>query len=146
MRAIIDADRLPTAVRYYREYMSEPAPLLAPPITIDSGKFSPTSRLTLMSLLTAIESAGEKEYLVVLHSNPDGLVLPVGIGQSSTITADKSVLTAIRLASLAFDLMDDTTTSRHGQEQRAGECMDGFLHQCSRQGSNRLDLLGYERS
>jgi hypothetical protein len=109
MRAIIDADRLPTAVRYYREYMSEPAPLLAPPITIDSGKFSPTNRLTLMSLLTAIDSAGEKEYLVVLHSNPDGLVLPVGIGQSSTITADKSVLTAIRLASLAFDLMDDTT-------------------------------------
>lgn len=108
MRAIIDADRLPTAVNYYRTYMGEPGPQLSQFITIDWDKLNPSKGLTLLSLLKAIDAAGEKEHMVVLHSNPDGLRLPVGIGQGASITADKSVLTAIRLASMAFDLIDDT--------------------------------------
>jgi hypothetical protein len=107
MRIIIDADRLPTAVRYYRAYMLEPAQPPGQFVDIDWDKFSPTHSLTLFSLLTVMDSYAEKEYMVVLHSNPDGLVLPLGVGASHK-TADKSVLSTIRLASVAFDLLSDT--------------------------------------
>jgi hypothetical protein len=107
MRAIIDADHLPTAVRYYNAFPGEPAQQLKDFISIDYDKHDAAHHLTLESLLKELDSTGEKEYLLVLHSDPNGLLLPLGTGPLASRKADKTVLNMIRQASMAFGLMDD---------------------------------------
>ncbi len=109
MRAIIDADRLPTAVRYYTRIKNEPAQQAMNDIFIDN--IDAEKNLTLESLLKKLEaygSGGEKEFLVVLHSTPNGLILPVGGGVPLTINADKSVLQILMLASEVFGDLEDS--------------------------------------
>jgi hypothetical protein len=109
MRAIIDADHLPTAVRYYTMFPGEPSQQLANYISITS--LDQAHNLTLTSLLGMLETyatGGEKELMIVLHSNPDGLLLPIGTGGLAGINADRSVLKIIELASDAFGLLDDS--------------------------------------
>ena len=109
MRAIIDSGHLPTAVRYYTNVRKEPAQSPQNDITIDN--LEPLPNLTLELLLNSLEryaTAGEKEFLLVLHSNPDGLLLPIGTGALANFNAHRSVLDLIKLASEAFGNLDDT--------------------------------------
>jgi hypothetical protein len=109
MRAIVDADNLPTAVRYYTAFGGEPAQQLKDYISIDFDKLNPVHHLTLESLLRMLDTTGEREYMIVVHSNPNGLVLPVGAGMPAN--ADRTVLNVIQLASIAFGLLDDDQDS-----------------------------------
>ena len=106
MRAIIDADNLPHAVRYYTAFPGEPSQQLKDYIAID--RLDAVHHLTLESLLRTLDGSGEKEFLIVLHSNPNGLILPVGTGRLAAVHADMTVLNVIELASLAFGLLDDS--------------------------------------
>jgi hypothetical protein len=109
MRAIIDADHLPTAVRYYSRILREPAQ--SPQNDISITNLDAEHKVTLESLLKKLQgyaSSGETEFLVVLHSDPDGLLLPIGGGFGGKINADKSVLNVIQLASVAFGNLDDS--------------------------------------
>jgi hypothetical protein len=106
MRAIIDADNLPTAVRYYTAFPGEPSQQLKNFISID--RLDAMHHLTLESVLGTIDNSGEKEFLLVLHSNPTGLVLPIGAGPLAAVNADQTVLRIIQLASVVFDLLDDS--------------------------------------
>ena len=109
MRAIIDADHLPTAVRYYSRVLREPAQSAQNDISITS--VDAEHKVTLESLLKKLQgyaSSGETEFLLVLHSDPNGLLLPIGGGFGGKITADKSVLKMIQLASIAFGNLDDS--------------------------------------
>lgn len=109
MRAIIDADHLPTAVRYYRAFPGEPAQQLKDYISINH--LDAVHHLTVESLLKLLDgytSGGENEFLLVLHSDPNGLLLPVGTGPLAATKADKSVLNVIQLASIAFGLIEDS--------------------------------------
>jgi len=109
MRAIIDADHLPTAVRYYSRILREPAQSAQNDISITN--LDAEHNVTLASLLKKLQgyaSSGEKEFLLVLHSDPNGLLLPIGGGFGGKINADKSVLNMIQLASVAFGNLDDS--------------------------------------
>ena len=108
MRAIIDADHLPTAVRYYDAFPGEPAQQLKDFISIDYDKHDAAHQLTMESLLREIDSTGEREYMLVLHSDPNGLLIPIAAGPLASIRADRTVLGMIRLASEAFGLQEDT--------------------------------------
>ncbi len=106
MRAIIDADNLPTAVQYYTAFPGEPSQQLKDYISID--RLDAVHRLTLESILTTIGTSGEKEFLLVLHSNPTGLVLPIGAVPLAAVNADQTVLNIIQLASVVFGLLEDS--------------------------------------
>lgn len=103
MRAVIDADHLPHAVRFYKKVPHEPAQQLKDDISIN--QLDAVNNLTLEVLLQRISDSGENEFMIVLHSNPDGLVLPIARDLPANIRADKSVLRIISLASEAFDIL-----------------------------------------
>jgi hypothetical protein len=109
VRAIVDADRLPHAVPYYNMFPAEPAQQLKDYISVQP--LDPVRNLTLELLLKRLEgyaSGGEKEFLIVLHSTPEGLRLPVGDGPLANVNAHQSVLKIIALASVAFGNLDDS--------------------------------------
>ena len=112
MRAIVDIDHLPTAVRYYTRIQKEPAQISTNDIRVDPLEL--IEKLTLESLLNKLDTytkAGEKEFMLVLHSDPNGLILPVGGGVAGNIKADKSVLILLTSASEAFSNLDDSKNS-----------------------------------
>jgi hypothetical protein len=97
MRCLVDKSVL-NAEPYYRTYAREPSP--AGDITISPTDITAVQDLDLKTVLTEMKTLGAKgEMLVVTHSNPHGLKMPVIKGGNAAAAEMKVMDTLVQISS-----------------------------------------------
>ena len=97
MRCLIDKS-VQNADPYYRTYAREPSP--AGDITMSPTDFKLVADMDLKAVLTEMKALGAKgELLVVTHSNPHGLKMPVVAGGNAAAAEMKIMNTLVQISS-----------------------------------------------
>lgn len=97
MRCLIDKS-VQNADPYYRTYAREPSP--AGDITMSPTDFKLVADMDLKTILTEMKALGAKgELLVVTHSNPHGLKMPVVAGGNAAAAEMKIMNTLVHISS-----------------------------------------------
>jgi hypothetical protein len=97
MRCLVDKTVLNAEV-YFKTYGREPSP--AGDITVSSSDLSALDDIDLKTVLTEMKTLGGKgELLVVTHSNPDGLKMPLVAGGKSAGAGLKVMGTILQISS-----------------------------------------------
>jgi hypothetical protein len=97
MRCLVDKSVV-NAESYYRTYAREPSP--AGDITISPTDLTAVSDLDLKKVLTEMKALGAKgEMLVVTHSNPHGLKMPLVSGGNAAATELKVMEILLKISS-----------------------------------------------